>query len=246
MIMRRLWKFLTARLRAYDLFPEYIRSIKHAGWDVLWAPVLPSVLYTLWWFLANPPWWITLLYVVWLITVTGYFVWRLDHIRLMPKLGVGDVTMAYSGTGKPNQKRIYVQIPIQCVTEGSIRNCRGQLLRVFKWVRGPEGHEDRWELTHIAETLDLWWSMVDEPILMLEHGADRRLDVFFVENTSRNMVIWTRLRPRLASAPSDRFKFDVRIAGDDCLPMYISLEVVIGDQWHDLTDLRVETTKTET
>jgi hypothetical protein len=238
--MHRLWQFLRAHYRAYGLLLDYIRSIKDAGWDVIWAPVLPSVLYWLLWFRPNSPsWWITLLYAVWVVVVAGYFVWRLDHVRLMPRLGVGDVIMTYAGTGVPEKKRRFVQVLIKCETESPIKNCRGQLLRVSKWIRGSSGDGGKWEKTRIDETLDLLWSFVDEPIVTLEHGAARRLNVFFVENTSRNMVIWTRLRVGLPSARSDRFKFDLRVAGEECLPMYISVEVVSGQQWNELTDLRL-------
>jgi hypothetical protein len=214
---------------------------------VTWAPVLPSLVYWLLWFRPNPPsWWITLFYAVWVVIVAGYFVWRPNHIRLMPKLGVGDISMVYAVTGVPDQKRRYVQVLIKCETEGPIKNCRGQLLPISKWIKDSERHDGKWETTHINETLDLLWSFVDEPTVTLEHGAPRRLNVFFVENTSRNMVSWTRMQVRLASAPLDHFKFDVRVAGDECMPKYISVEVAIGDQWNDLTDLRSEMTENET
>lgn len=154
--------------------------------------------------------------------------------------------MVYAVTGVPDQKRRYVQVLIKCETEGPIKNCRGQLLRISKWIKDSERHDGKWETTHINETLDLLWSFVDEPTVTLEHGAPRRLNVFFVENTSRNMVSWTRMQVRLASAPLDHFKFDVRVAGDECMPKYISVEVAIGDQWNDLTDLRSEMTENET
>ena len=246
-IMRRFWKFLKRHYRAYDLLTDYIRSIKHAGWDVIWAPVLPSVLYWLLWFRANPPsCWITLLYAVWVVIVAGYFLWRPNHLRLMPKLEVGDINMTYTTAGAPDKKRKYVQVLVKCATEGPIKNCRGQLLRISKWIKDPDGQDGKWETTHIDETLDLLWSFVDEPTLTLEHGAPRRLNVFFVESTSKNMVTWTRMRVNLASAPNDRFKFDLRIAGEECLPMYISLEVAIGNDWCDLNDLRLEQAKNET
>jgi hypothetical protein len=241
--MRHFWKFLKAHYRGYDFLPDYIRSIKYAGWDVIWAPLLPSLLYWLLWFRPNPPsWWITLFYAVWVVIVAGYFLWRPNHIRLIPKLGVGEVSMVYTGTGVPDHKRRYVQVLIKCETEAPIENCRGQLRRISKWTHDSDGNDGKWETTHINETLDLLWSFVDEPTLTLEHGAPRRLNIFFVENTSRNMVIWTRMRVGLASAPSDRFKFDIRVAGDECTPKYFSVEVAIGDQWNELTDLHLETT----
>jgi hypothetical protein len=211
---------------------DYWRAVREHAWETFWgAGVLGVVFtaYTLYYPPARPyiPW-----AVAWAILVAGYFIWRADHVRLLPKMTLGPLdTALYARTGVANQKRRYVQVIVACATEGPLEICRGQLLRISEWVDG------KWEATHISETLDLLWSYVDEPTVTVEHGAPRRLDLLFVENTSRDIVLWTRMRIKLASAsaPTARFKFDVRVAAKDCPPKYISIKVTFGDHWDDLT-----------
>jgi hypothetical protein len=154
--------------------------------------------------------------------------------------------MKYSGVGPdhPAKKRRYVQVLVKCETEGPIKDCGGQLLRISKWAEG----DGKWEITHINETLDLEWSFVNDPpiVIGLEHGAPRQLNVFWVENTHRDLVTYTRFHPRLVLAPGDRLKFDVRVAGEECPPLYASFEVTIGNAWCDLNDVCLEIGKNET
>ncbi len=237
--MVRLFRWLKNRIKALDLFFNYVEFCGRHWQEVLGGPFLLFLAWNVWFYVGNPPSWVNWTAILFALLIAGYYAWRVDHIRLMPRLGVGDISTVYTSTGLPNQKRRYVQVLLKCETEGPIKNCRGQLLRISKRIKHPDVHDGRWETTHINETLDLLWSFVDEPTITLEHGAPRRLNIFFVENTSRNMVTWSKIQVRLASAPLDHFKFDVRIAGDECKPEYISVEVAIGDQWNDLSDLRL-------
>jgi hypothetical protein len=225
--------------------PDYLVSVKDHAWEVLWGAGvigIPFGILTLSWAPSRH----ALGYVIAAIVfVAGYQLWRDYHVRLQPKLDVGgEITMTDAGAGEKKTgekiKRRYFQIPIKCATEGPVRDCRGQLLRVFRWAN------NRWELTHIAETLDLLWSFRDEPALKLEEGAPRRLNVFFVENTARAIVIVTeKNRVSLTVAPMDRFRLDIRVGGEDGLPIFISAEVTIGEQWNDLTKARLEIGKSE-
>jgi hypothetical protein len=225
---------------------EYLVAVKNHAWEIFWGASVIGIICTVYTLYFSP----SLAVMGWAIAgvflISGYYAWRADHIRLIPKLGIGDPTTIYIGMGVPDKKRKFVQIPVNCETEGPVKNCKGQLLRVSKWVKSSDGHDGQWETTHIDETLDLLWSFVDEPSITLEHGASRRLNMFFVENTSRNMTLWNRLHGKLTSAPLDHFKFDVRIAGEDCPPVYISVEVTTGNQWDDLTDICLERIKDET
>jgi len=212
----------------WRLIRDYSKAVREHGWEILCCAGPVGIAFGILTLYYTPSRSLLGLLFGWIVLVAGYYVWRADHLRLMPKLGIGDVNMIYAGAGVPDKKRRFVQILIECTTEGPIENCRGQLLRILKLSDG------KWEPTHIDEPLDLLWSFVDEPILTLEHGAPRRLNVFIVENTSRTIVPWTRIKPKLPSAPSDIFRFDVRVAGDDCPAKYIPLKVTFGDQWNDL------------
>lgn len=170
------------------------------------------------------------------LLIAGYYVWRADHVRLVPTLETGDIHRKYTRTDKPNEKRRFVQVAVKCRTEGPVEDCGGQLLGVFKLVNGG------WETTQIDETNDLLWSYRDNPtvpfkdksLVTLEHGAPRRLNVFFVENTSPNIVTRTEIPMRLPYLPLDIFKFDIRVGGKQGSAEYVSLEAVCGNQWCDL------------
>lgn len=219
----------------WRLIRDYWKAVREHAWEIFWGSGVPGIIFTVYTLYYAParvylPW-----AVAWAILVAGYFIWRADHVRLVPKLGIGDITMKYSGVGRehPDKKRRYVQVLVKCETEGPIKDCRGQLLNISKWAEGA----GEWYATHINETLDLEWSFVNDPqtVISLEHGAPRQLNVFWVENTHRDVVICTRFHPRLKVAPLDRFKFDVRVAGEECPPVYASFEVTIGNAWCDLT-----------
>lgn len=230
--MRRFWGFLKAHYRAYDLLPDYLHSIKYAGWDVIWAPLLPSIVYWLLWFRPNPPsWWITLIYALWVVIVSGYFVWRPYRVRLTPKLELNIPLIIDTPTNVGQLNRRFVQIPATCLTQTRLENCGGQLLRVWKWVN------DDWQLTQVDEPLDLNWSILDAPTTFLEQDVVRRLNVFFVENTNRYINSASNrvpFRMALSSAPSDVFRFDVRIGAADVAPEYISFKVTFGQHWDDI------------
>jgi hypothetical protein len=217
--MSRLLAWIYKRFGTFDLLPQYFMAAGQQIQNVLWGALLPFLIWGIWFIVSNPPAWVNVTAVGVALFLAGYFVWKADHVRLIPKLGVGDdIDMKFTGIGVPDKKKRTVQVLVKCETEGPVKDCRGQLLRVSKWAEG----DGKWEITHINETLDLEWSYVDPPtFITLEHGAPRQLNVFWVENTHRDIVTCTRFHPRLAVTPSDRLKFDVRVAGEDCPPLYV-------------------------
>jgi hypothetical protein len=239
LVFKKSRQWFKRRYKELDFLREYIKLAGLQWQALLWGGSVLALAFG-WHFVTTDwPYPVKVTACVTALFFAGYYLWRANRIRLIPKLGIGDVSLIWTDTGLPNQKRRYIQVPVKCETESPIKNCRGQLLRVSRWVKDSGESDGKWEPTHINETLDLLWSHLDEPALTLENGADRHLNVFFVENISRNMVTCTRLHVKLASAPSDRFKFDVRVAGEECPHMYILLEVTIGEAWSDLNDLHL-------
>ncbi len=232
--MHRFWKFLKAHYRAYNLLPDYLSAVKHAGWDVLWAPIMPSIAYWLLWFRPNPPaGWITTIYVVWVVLIAGYFLWRADHVRLIPKIELGKTYVIKTPTNNPNIKKVYAQLLVRCSSEAPLTECRGHLLRVWKWSASDE----KWRETECDEPLDLLWSNIDQPLRNVEPGVDQRLDIFCIDNVSKAITIWAAAVQYRAAAvftssnPSDIFKFDIRVSAKESPPIYISLRVQAGDDW---------------
>jgi hypothetical protein len=214
----------------WRLIRDYWKAVRGHAWETFWGAGVLGIaftVYTLYYAPARPyiPW-----AVAWAILVAGYFIWRADHVRLIPKLTVGPFELAYSNPKGPNatEKRRFVQVIVNCATECPLENCRGKLLGISKWSDG------KWEPTRINESMDLWWSYVDRPTIMLEDKAPERLNVFYVENTSRNLVTCTQIPVRLACSPSDILRVRVRVAANDCPAEYIYFKVTFGDQWCDL------------
>lgn len=215
---------------------DYLAAVREHAWEVMWGAGVIGTVFTIATLVWSPSWRAFGYIIALVVFVAGYQLWRAYHVRLVPKLEIGDVYRKYARTGKPNEKRIFVQVAVKCRTEGPVEDCGGQLLGVFRLVNGE------WEITGIDETNDLLWSyrdnttvpFKDKSFVMLEHGAPRRLNVFFVENTSTNIVTRTEIPMRLPYAPSDNFRFDVRVAGKDGLAEYIHLKVTFGDHWNDL------------
>jgi hypothetical protein len=87
------------------------------------------------------------------------------------------------------------------------------------------------------ESVDLLWSNIDVPSIRLEPGNDRRLDIFFVNNSISCISVWAEkvsMRMSLTSTPSDIFRFDVRVSANNVPPKYVSVKVTFGENWNDL------------
>lgn len=206
---------------------EYWVAVWGHAWEIWWGAGVIGLVCTGLTLYYAPSRWILGWAVAWVFLVAGYYAWRADHVRLVPRLELGTLHTVRMPTNAPNLERLFVQVLVKCTTEFSLDDCRGQLLRVMKWSNGE------WAPTHVDESLDLLWSQVDKPSITLESGVDRRLDVFFIINVGRHIVVYsdTATRLGLASAPSDIFRFDVRVAAKDCPPRYLFLKVTIGEEW---------------
>jgi hypothetical protein len=214
----------------WRLIRDYWKAVREHAWETFWGAGVPGIaftVYTLYHAPARPyiPW-----AVAWAILVAGYFIWRPDHVRLIPKLAVGPLDLIYSspkGPTAPEKQRI-IQVIANCATECPLENCRGKLLSVSRWNDG------KWEPPRTSQPIDLLWSYVNAPTLLLEDGAVGYLNVAYVENTSRNLVTWTQIPIKLAYSPLDILKFHVRVAAKDCPAEYIHFKVTFRDQWYDL------------
>jgi hypothetical protein len=170
--------------------------------------------------------------VAWIVLVAGYNAWRPYHLRLTPKLEVVSVHRVETPTNTPPIRRKYVQVLVKCTADAPLHNCRGQLLRVLQWSNV------QWEPTVFDESVDLLWSNIDEPSITLERGSDRRLNLFFLNNSVSNISACAErvsMRMSLMWTPSDIFKFDARVSADNIAQEYFSVKVTFGQNWDDLT-----------
>ncbi|MGB6715479.1 MAG: hypothetical protein WBE47_00865 [Candidatus Acidiferrales bacterium] len=230
--MSRISRWFNRQFGTFDLLPQYFAAAAGAMQDVLWGALLPFVAWGIWFIVSNPPTWVNVTAVGIALFLAGYYVWRADHVRLMPKLGLNAPVIVDTTTNVAQLSRRFVQIPATCLTQTRLENCGGQLLRVWRWV------DNDWQPTQVDEPLDLNWSILDVPTTFLERNVLRRLNVFFVENINRSVNFASNripLRMALSSMPLDVFKFDVRIAAQQGPPEYISFKVTFGQDWDSIS-----------
>jgi hypothetical protein len=235
--MSKLGRWLKRRLRVFDLLPDYFRSLAGHWQDALWGSSPIAVAFAVWWFLGNPPPWIIVIYLVSAMFIAGFYVWRDDHVRLMPKLIFGAARVVSTPTttseGFPGPQRVVAQIEVENTTDVALTGCRGHLHRVLKWSEVTK----QWMATEVDESLNLLWSTVDEPIITLYPRMKHQLCVFFVDDVQPHIGIWARpIQHRMAAVfehpdPNDIFRFDISVTADDCLAANISLRVRMGVQW---------------
>jgi len=235
--MRRILRWLKRQIGTFDLLPKYFGATRGHFADIFWGVgvgvAVPYLVFWVYSLFRNPTAsadWFAILGAVFL---AGYYVWRADHIRLIPKLELGSLRTVPTPTFTPGIDRQFVQLLVKCRTEGSILDCKGQLLRVMKWsTRGND-----WQPTQIDEVVDLLWSNLDLDSITIEFGADRNLNVFFAQTDWRILprVNQIPLRSILNYAPGDIFRFDVRVSARDCPPEYTSLKATVGASWDDIT-----------
>jgi hypothetical protein len=94
------------------LFWTYWIEFKEKGWEVFWGPTLLGVafgIYTLW---HSPAWPWFLLYVLAVVFLTGYYLWRVNHVRLEKKVYISrvfprDWTIAQGWANAGHNARVY-------------------------------------------------------------------------------------------------------------------------------------------
>ncbi len=220
-----------SRVKTLGFLPQYSKAICSQFVAIFWGASLPFLAYAIYSLFASPPGWLIWLAILSAEFLAGYYLWRSYHVRLIPKLALDSVETMYTTPKGPSvdEKRLYCQVVVNCATECPLQNCRGKLLSAAKWSGG------KWEPTRIVESVDLWWSYIDGPTLLLEHGAPQRLNVFYVENISKNLFTWSKIRVRLAYFPADTLRFHVRVVADNCPAEYIYVTVKFGERWCDVS-----------
>jgi hypothetical protein len=226
---RQGWESFKAGLDRRDIL-DYWKALWNHAWETWWGGGVVGAICTIFTLYYAPSRWILGWVVAWVFLVAGYYVWRPYHIRLIPKLEVGDIVVTRIPPDAATQK--FVQLTVRCANDGTINDCRGQLLRVLRWSASAE-----WEPTQICGTIDLLWSELDVPSVILEPGAPRRLVIFAIENNNWDILVWDAKRSSrvpLPYSPGAVFKFDLRIGEPGFKAEYRSIKVTFGQQWGEM------------
>ena len=232
--MSRISQWLKRRFKELDLLEEYFPLVFTRWQAALWGGSVLAVGWGIYFIVvstAPASWaWINWVAVLFALFFAGYYVWRIDHIRLTPKIRLGSIRKWDAPTNSLDLRRHFRQIEVECATEAPLEDCKGQLLRVLKWSE----HNQQWKNTSLDELLDLSWSN-NVPSLTLEPGANRWLNIFFTQSCQWNFCPYTDRKPLLLLpySPSGIFKFDLRVSAKNCQPEYISLKITTGQNWDD-------------
>jgi len=227
--VRKFLQWFKRRFQTFALLPDYFTAVAKQWQDVLWGESVLAITFALWWFLGSPPTWSIGIYLVIAMFIAGYYVWRFDHLRLIPRLAITEISLTETPTSllKPI---VVVHIIPKCVTDTPVEGCKGQLLRVLKWAEVPTG----WVPTEIDEPLDLNWSIHDNALPRTLHpGVATRINLVFITESRQLSLMGDRLPLRWGSVlnDTDTFKFDVRVTAENCPPADVSIGLKMGENW---------------
>ena len=180
----------------------------------------------------------------WLVVAlftAGYYVWRPDHIRLMPKFRVTRVApqhtpLANKFTGERMGECVYLQLHFECLTDVDVQQCAGHLRRILRW---SEESWD-WEETQMNESVRLGWSHDDDPdrthpfpAITLESHNERRLNLLciFGNNVIRPIIYPPPLRAEDVLTRDDIFLFDITIRSEHTPPIDLFVRFKRGARW---------------
>jgi hypothetical protein len=184
--MRYLIRWVKARFGTFDLLPVYFRAIVHRWHDVLWGAGVLAVAFVLWWFLGTPSVRTIAWYLAAVMFIAGYYVWREQHIRLMPRFTVLNEIRYHRTPTLDGGMSVWIQLFPKCLTKAPIEECSAWLREVRVWSQ-----EDRkWKATDMNESLPLGWSLGDEKHLpiTLQPENEKRLNVLTVHSSNKMLI----------------------------------------------------------
>ena len=240
----RAW--LTQRIKTFDYLWDYFVAFYRNFIDVVWGVAVVSIVlgvpFLVWslvtQFVSIPVWlnWTAIL-LAWLIT--GYYVWRVDHLRLIPNFEITAYTVQLTDTfdkqsGLKNGWSSYFQLLPRCLTDANVEDCRGLLTSVEMY----DGFKHSWETVE-SETMFLQWSHGDESTepesIILYSGAERRLNVFCLPNDNPEIrmcvfpypVRFFTLFNRLGLRQIREIRFNIRVVAKNCPPVDVVMTITL-------------------
>jgi hypothetical protein len=244
LVVPPLRRWLAKRFKTFDYLWDYVTAFHGNFLDIVWGVAVVGVVwaipFSLWGIVAQfstIPAWLNWAAVGAAFLITSYYVWRVHHVRLVPKIEFGDtrVVLTPIGSDENDPTRAVAQILVRlCSPDVPIVNCVGKLLAVLRW----SNVKNNWEPTAVDEPLNLLWSTIDKPTCTLD--VDRRLCIFFIDD-GPNSRIWPSVdivqfrmsKMFKTSAPNDIFRFDISVKGDNCPEITASLKVQMGSNWSE-------------
>lgn len=250
--MSKVGQWFKRRFKELDLLEKYFPLLFTRWQAALWGGSVLAVAFGWHFITADWPYPVKVTACVTALFFAGYYVWRVDHIRLVPKFEVRNYitqsTDTIGGDGRKNGWSMYFQLLPKCLTEVNVEECRGLLTSIEMW----DSLTSNWEVKE-SEVLFLQWSHGDsvtghEPITLYS-GAERRLNVFFVHSSGDHQI-----RPCVTPSPV-RFitlfnqlplmevkavKFKISVLAKDCPTVKLAMTVQLtNDPYKPHIDLEL-------
>ncbi len=234
------------RFRELDLLEIYFPLVFTRWQAALWGGSVLAVGWGIHFIVAltTPPAWVNWLAVLFALFFVGYYVWRVDHLKLISKFEVKEWFAQPTDTfenGKKNGWSFFYQLQPRCLTEANLEECRGFITSIEMW----DGYKNDWEVVE-KEVMFLEWSHENEKPTILYSGGEKRLNVFAIDN--RNLQIMPRTIPfpvrfltlfnQLELRQIKAIKFHIKIVAKDCSPVKLTMKVQVGsDPFKPIIDL---------
>jgi hypothetical protein len=230
--MRQIFTWLKVRSETFRLLPDYGKAMAKAWINILFGETVVSAVFLVWWAVTNPKNPPLIFAFVIAMFVAGYFVWRADHIRLTPKLGIScERHLQETPVEQGKERRVFVQIEPTCLSEAPVIECQGHLLRVYnRWA------DEEWSLTEMRERLLLDWSHYGTDPITLYPSGGQYLNVCWRQNNIQTLIPCCTPVPsrwREAFDNVGTYKFDIELTAKDCPPVQVSVTVNIDKtEWN--------------
>ncbi len=226
----RIW--LAARAGIYREFPNYIRGLKKTAiQEILYGESVIAIAFAVYTYVYSISLASVLIVLAASFVLAGYHIWRVDHLRLIAGIKLEEIRQQPAQAGPAN--RTYVQLVMRCATEVAIEECKGWLLRVWKW----SATSNDWETIEPNQALRLNWSPGIEAPITLFPKVPEIIDVLFVSDHDPRIFFCSSWVPQRAQTIDIQqpilLKFEVAVNGKDAdsrkslPPLPISFKVSI-------------------
>ncbi len=228
--MRRAWKAIVRQFKTLELLPEYFLSVKAEAWDLAWGPGLIAIVFCLWWYQRTTPMpsLNIALFLGAALVLAGYYLWRADHILLVPKITLRfeDRTPFVQMTAVKDPEvtmRKYFRVFPDCSTAVE---SQGYLLAVFREVKG------HWQPTLFDEPVSLTWADGRTGPIKIEPEIGPYLNVFYVE-TYEKQIVPCLAQPTLRTSavflerleqPRATFRFDIKVTNGNRISLRVTMD----------------------
>ncbi len=206
-------KWFKRRFKELDLLEQYFPLLFTRWQAALWGGSVLAVAFG-WRFITSDwPYPVKLTACIVALFFAGYYVWRADHVRLIPKLRI--VGTRFQDTpvtlgGSVFDHRAFVQLIPECLTESPVYECVGYLQKIEKRVG-----QSHWEETAIDRNLILNWG--DDKV-ELHPRSERPLNIFFIQRDTHQVI--PNLKPD-ADIPWQ--KFDAALMNEPILRFHVQI-----------------------